>query len=216
MLRRLSCLAAFGLVLAFGSTSQAAIITNGSFEDGPDPGSFTTLNAVNNSIPSWTVSGGSVDYIGTYWQAAQGVRSIDMDGNSPATLYQNLNTVSGQEYLVTFAVAGNPDGPPQVKSLSATAGNGGTTVLFDVNTLPSTHSNMGWVDYSFNFTASSASTQLSFFSNDKPDNNPYGPALDNVRVNAVPEPATLAMSGIAALIVSGVALRRRKSTIAQA
>ena len=108
--------------LAFLSGSQGAranLVFNGSFEIGADPGSFTTLNAVDNSIPGWTVTGGSVDYIGSYWQASNGVRSLDMDGYNAAGAIasQTFATVAGLAYWVSFDLAGNTDGLPTTKKI---------------------------------------------------------------------------------------------------
>ena len=63
-------------------------VTNGSFESGvafSDP--FITLNATDStSITGWTVSAGSIDYIGSYWQPADGSRSLDMNGLSTGAI----------------------------------------------------------------------------------------------------------------------------------
>src|SRR5690242_13851687 len=116
--------AAAAMVLLFNSHSaRANLVINGSFEDGPDPGVFTTLNSGSTAITGWTVTNGSIDYIGTYWQPADGARSIDLDGNSPGTIaQQTLATLSGQTYLVSFALAGNPDGLPTIKTVDVTIG----------------------------------------------------------------------------------------------
>jgi hypothetical protein len=68
-----------------------------------------------------------------------------------------------------------------------------------------TRPNMGWSTRTYFFTASSASTSLTFAS---ATGDAFGPALDNVRLEAVPEPGTLLLgSGISALVLR----RRRKS-----
>src|SRR5947199_114896 len=54
-------------------------VVNGSFEDGPDPGGFTIYYAGATDIPGWTVTQGSIDYVGTYWQPGDGARSIDLN-----------------------------------------------------------------------------------------------------------------------------------------
>lgn len=69
-----------------GSASATTIsIVNGSFEatTGGDPGAgFLTKGTGDTSITGWTVAGHSIDYIGGYWVADDGVRSLDMNGIS--------------------------------------------------------------------------------------------------------------------------------------
>jgi len=106
-------LSAFALVAVAASQASAAPFTNGSFEltSGGNPGAgFITKAGGDLSITGWVVTGDSVDYIGTYWQAAQGVRSVDLNGNDPGGIQQTFDTVAGQLYRVNFALAGNPDG----------------------------------------------------------------------------------------------------------
>jgi len=87
---------AFVAALAAGAVTpmggaQATLISNGSFELGPDPGTFTTLNGGNTSITGWTVGGSSIDYIGTYWVAADGNRSLDMNGLNIGSISQTIS-----------------------------------------------------------------------------------------------------------------------------
>jgi hypothetical protein len=87
------------------------LVTNGGFEDGPEPDpagpGFTTMVAVTTAIPGWTVTRGSVDYIGAYWQHADGRRSVDLNGNEPGAIAQTRRTRPGRTYRVTFRLAGN-------------------------------------------------------------------------------------------------------------
>jgi len=156
---------------------------NGSFEDGIEPGAFTMLVAGDNtSIPGWTVTAGSIDYIGTYWASSDGLRNIDMtgsDGNAGA-ISKTFPTVVGHTYIVTFDLAGNPDDGPIVKTLHVDAGGAPTTYTFD--TTGKTASDMGWASQTFEFTATAPSTTLNFTSM---DTGFYGPALDNVVVTNV-------------------------------
>ena len=95
---------------------------NGSFELGTDPGSYLTLNGDDSSaITGWTVVGGTnaIDYIGSYWDASDGYRSLDLNGNpGPGGIEQIVNTICGKTYEITFDMAGNPDGGPTIKSLN--------------------------------------------------------------------------------------------------
>jgi choice-of-anchor C domain-containing protein len=212
-----AALAVSSFCYSFGAQANVVnnLVTNGSFEDASiDPGGYTTLNAVSNVLTGWTVSNGSVDYIGTYWQAADGSRSLDMDGNSQGTIAsQTLNTIAGQTYLVSFALAGNPDNGPTIKTIQAAIGDSGwQTFTFD--TTGKTHSDMGWITESFLYTAVGTST-ISFQSlTGAPVGDPraaWGPALDNVVVTAVPEASTWAMMVLGFLGVGFVAYRRRPS-----
>src|SRR3954471_2515586 len=118
--------------LSFGiaTAANAQSVTNGSFEFGTDPGaSFITLTAVDNSILGWTVDSGSIDYIGGYWPAQDGTRSIDLAGNSVGSISQLIGgTVAGQAYTVNFWASKNPDGGAPLRT--GTVSFGGANVPF--------------------------------------------------------------------------------------
>jgi Protein of unknown function (DUF642) len=103
--------AAATVAVPLGSAGAATII-NGSFEEGVDPGTFVTLTATDSSsITGWKVSSGTIDYIGTYWTAADGSRSLDMNGLAPGAISQVITGLTfGHQYEVTFDLAGNPAG----------------------------------------------------------------------------------------------------------
>lgn len=189
---------------AFALPSMADLIQNGSFETGScGPGAYTTIAAVNNTcIAGWTVSGGSIDYIGSYWQAGEGSRSIDLSGGNNGTISQTFATVAGRMYQVDFLIAGNPDGAPTLKGLDALAGNFTGAFTFDIT--GQTRAAMGWSARTFVFEALSSSTTLSFSSS---TGTAFGSALDNVSVNAVPEPAAFGL-----LLVAGYAATRKRRT----
>lgn len=163
-----------------GGAYAASLSMNGSFETGADPGVFTPLASVDTtSIDNWTVTSGNVDYIGSYWASSDGSRSLDMTGSdgSAGAVSQALTTVAGHTYKVTFDLAGNPAGAPAVKTLEVDAG--GTPQAYTFDTTGKTLTDMGWTEESFTFTATSASTTLTFTSMDA---GFFGPALDNVKV----------------------------------
>jgi choice-of-anchor C domain-containing protein len=197
--------------------ADAVTVINGSFEDGIDPGGFATLYSSQPSatnITGWTVTSGNIDYIGNYWQAANGTRSIDMNGLEPGAISQTLTGLtSGHQYTVTFSLAGNPDNGPAVKTLQVTAGVGNQSYSFDITTTPSTHANMGWVRESFVFTANATTDILAFASTTTsipPGSLPaFGPALDNVSITPSPLPAGLPLFA-GGLGVIGLLARRRK------
>src|SRR5947209_10953366 len=100
------------LALAVGDEKKSEnLIVNGSFEMGPDAGEFKPLDKDSTDIKGWKVTRVQIDYIGTYWQHAQGEHSLDLHG-SPGIggISQTFKTKKGQKYRVTFMLAGNPEG----------------------------------------------------------------------------------------------------------
>ena len=189
--------------------ANAATIVNGSFEDSPfSPGSFVTFGPGNGLITGWTIGGENVDYIGSYWEASDGARSVDLNGGGPGSLSQTFDTVAGRAYTVTFDLAGNPDIGAELKLLTVTAANDSADYSFD--TTGASRADMNWSNRTFAFTATGASTTLTF-SSAMP--GAYGPALDNVAIAAVPEPATWAMM-IGGIGFAGGALRTRRRSAA--
>jgi choice-of-anchor C domain-containing protein len=177
-----------GFLFIFGlsAVSMAAPFQNGSFEDRiplEDIDPFITLNDGDSSITGWTVERvsaeepGSIDLIGSYWEASDGDRSIDLNGDGPGAISQDFDTEPGAVYHVLFDMAGNPDNPA-LKVLLISANSEEAEYEFDQTGLP--EGSMGWTEMSFVFRASSASTTLKFASSSPPGAS--GPALDNVRV----------------------------------
>jgi choice-of-anchor C domain-containing protein len=203
-MKKIAILAAVLVCLPFmwSAAAQANLILNGSFESGIAPGNFTTIYAGDStSITDWTVTSGSVDYIGTYWTAADGSRSLDMNGLAPGQIAQTFNTAVGQAYRVTFALAGNFDGDPNPKTMTVIASVGGSTQSFTFSEPANwSHNNMGWVPKTYDFTAADTTTTLTFTGDPTvisgwPNGTPYGPTLDNVDVTAVPVPPTVLLLG---------------------
>src|SRR5438046_1935873 len=89
--KRRSILGITGAVVAMvaltGSVMAAGpLFANGSFEDGAYarfvPGyDFGRLPAGSTDLTGWMITGGGVDWVGTYWQAAHGSKSVDLDGS---------------------------------------------------------------------------------------------------------------------------------------
>ncbi len=199
-------------VLALGtatSASAAVSIVNGSFEMGAaiPAGGFISVPALNTTaITGWTVGGAGVDYIGTYWQAADGVRSIDLSRTNAGSVSQSLTTVIGQTYKVYFSLSGNPDGGPGQKvAVTSVSGSLPDIETYDVGAA-NNRANMLWENYSYRFTAFDTTSVLTFASATR---TPFGAALDNVSIAAVPEPETWAML-IVGMGLVGVSARSRR------
>lgn len=188
------------------------LILNGSFESGItiDPDPFKYITAVNKTaIDHWTVLTGSIDYIGSLWQASDGNRSIDLSGANVGVLRisSQMTTIVGTPYLVEFDMAGNPAGAPTTKTMNVTAGP--VTQTFTFNTSGKSFGNMGWERKSFTFIANNVATYLTFSST---TSTCYGPALDNVSVTVIPEPGTFLLLGLGIVGFFGYSWQRRKLT----
>lgn len=208
----------FGLALLGGSLvipASANLVTNGTFEPLPPlgPAFQTVVSPDSTTIPGWTVASGSVDWIGTYWQAPPvlGGNSIDLDGNSVGSISQTIADLTvGDHYVLSFALSGNPDNiavNPKTLTVTETGDVSSSKNFSYLVTGSNTEANMNWASESFAFTASASTTTIIFQSTDTPSSNPYGPVIG--AVSLTPEPG---FYGLLALGLSGVffVLIRRK------
>jgi len=172
-------LIAFSLVFA---VVCGAPFSNGGFEDN-SCNVIYFCTSYGTEIPSWNIVSGSVDVVySAYWQANDGSWSIDMAGDSDGTLTQSFDTTAGNEYHVSFALSGNPEGGPQTKTLNVGASGSPVqtysyTVNFQHNPIP----NMNYAQESYVFTASSSSSAITFQS---VGDQAWGPVIDTVAVTA--------------------------------
>jgi choice-of-anchor C domain-containing protein len=192
--------------LCLPASANPNLITNGLFQDGGG-GSFTDIGSPNTfAMGAWTVTAGTVDWIGGYWTAPVGY-SVDLNGENPGAITQsNIATVNGQEYQLTFYLAANPDGGrTDVKTATVTADSAiaqftATPVASGEPTVAS-----GWTLYSMDFTAGAGTSTVTFTGD--PNAGPYGPVVADVSLTAVPEPGVY---GVLAIGLSGVFLFVRR------
>jgi choice-of-anchor C domain-containing protein len=159
------------------------LIVNGSFEDGPEVERFLPLDEGSPAIKGWVVTRGQIDLVNTYWPAAEGKRSLDLNG-SPGFggIQQTFATNKGQKYRVTFSFAGNPEGSVAEKKMGVSAAGQKEEFAFD--TTGKKVDNLGWVTKKWEFKADGKETTLEFYTLMTEDPN-CGPALDNVIVEPI-------------------------------
>lgn len=182
---------AASLLVVSTSALAFANVANGSFEDGTyTTAPFITLAPGATALTGWTIEGRSIDWIGAYWQAADGSRSVDLNGLAPGAISQTLATTIGNTYVVTFSLSGNPDGGPSEKRLTVDAtGAAAETYTYNITLERNTRSDMRWVTQSYTFAATDSSTVLTFTSL---TGGSIGPALDNVEVMEIVAPTPTA------------------------
>lgn len=203
------------LVGAQGAYAATVTIQNGSFETGTpsNPGNFSGLGfstetAGSGAINGWSIDGGSVDYIGSYWTAAEGVRSLDLSGTTPGTISQQvLGMHVGQQYTVTFSLRGNGDGGVDPQKLDLTFG--GFSRTFEA-----VKASTSWVLQSFSFIYNGGPDEdiLTFAAHS--GNGSFGPGLDNVQIAATPIPGAILLFGSALGGLGFLGYRRRKAQAA--
>lgn len=216
-----------GVVMLFGVMplpAGADMIQNGSFEDSTysSVDTWLTLQAGSTAISGWTVIGtaaatDSIDYIGNYWQASDGNRSIDLDGRSArGGLEQIIATEIGHTYRLTFDVAGNTDGNAfgsGLRTMDVLAIGASTqSASFGFDCTGQSHWDMGWMSMEWSFVADAPSTTLRFLSTTTATPAGYGMTLDNVAIHApAPTAALLALLGLGS---SGGLLARCRRRVA--
>lgn len=204
------------LVLLSFSSAKANLLTNGSFEDATiNPGgSFIEVLPGEEFITGWDVVEEDVHYMGTFWEASDGIRSLDLDGliGSSGGVSQTFSTVAGTLYNVTFDLAGNYANAPTIKPMRVSADGQTQDFFFDVT--GKGPSDMGWTMESWSFVADDTSATLQFLSLTEANGllEGWGAAIDNVAVlaaNAVPIPAAVWLFGTALIALVGFSKRSK-------
>ncbi|PKW16197.1 choice-of-anchor C domain-containing protein [Saccharopolyspora spinosa] len=176
------------LLVAPASASPSAIshFDGGSFETPTVAANTFQGLATGQSVGAWRVTSGNVDLIGAgYWQAAEGDQSVDLNGTNAGAVSQTFTTVPGTTYMVTYSLAGNPEGSPNLKTGKVLV-SGQNFQDFSFDTTGKTTTNMGYVRRQVTFVATSTSTTLTFTSTTP--NSAWGPVIDDVTVKACPPP----------------------------
>jgi choice-of-anchor C domain-containing protein len=160
------------------------LLINPSFEEGPACSCGTTtvphvkMLSGDTRLTGWTILPDSIDHVGTEWNHAHGIASLDLNGGNTGGVSQSVTTTPGATYVVRFALAGNPHkecGSPMSKTLRVSVG--GVSRSYSVDVTNRSFTDMGWTYRSFTFVAPSTQANLVFQSTTA---TPCGPAIDDV------------------------------------
>lgn len=194
-----SAVIAAAITTVFAAPASAAVTI---FSDNFDSYSPLTLNWTPPVASGWTVSGGTVDLIGTGFNdiLPGNGNYIDLDGStSNSGVFSNsVNLTGGVTYTLSFDLAGSQRASTETANINF--GTAGTSVTLG-GSAPLT-------GYDLSFTPAASGIYSFSFENLGGDN--VGLLLDNVSVSAVPEPETYAML-LAGLGILGFMLRRKAS-----
>lgn len=199
------CGVAVVATMAFSGAAQASnIVVNGSFEN---PAVASGNYILTDYLPGWKMDGDyKVEVRNDVAGKAYDLNNyVELDSTKNGSIWQELTTVIGQTYQISFMYSPRMNQPAGTNPIAATwngialpgspyTGAGGST-------------GNEWVMYTFNVVADSVLSTLKFSSGGSSDS--YGGGLDAVSVSAVPLPGAALLFG-SALLGVGV-LRRRKA-----
>ncbi|QAT85179.1 MAG: DUF642 domain-containing protein [Myxococcaceae bacterium] len=149
------------------------VATNGSFENNAIGNfNYVVLNAGSTALPGWTITAGIKVMKNTYKTPQNGVQTIDLNGLGAGSLYQDVPTVVGAGYTVTFYVSNSPT--CTTVSRSATINYGPSSASFS-----NSSASWGLRTYVFNATSTTSRIKLTSTSGGVG----CGLAIDNLQVN---------------------------------
>jgi hypothetical protein len=236
MLRRVACAVLFSATFwsithSVALASPTELITNGSFEVvngyvGPGGSAFVAAGD-SSFIAGWLVGGTTADINNENFfrtwplnpanKVYDGVWAVDLEGSpGPGSISQSFSTVAGQEYKLAFAYSRNifhPESYAASPSAAIVSVDGAANLLKLDITSGLTGADLIWTPVKLAFVADSATTTLTFASNN--GNGYYGGIqIDAVSVT-VPEPSSLVvgcLGGVTVLCLLASAKKRRLAT----
>jgi hypothetical protein len=181
-------------LVPFSSHAQASsnLVVNGGFES-PALG-YGSWN-VFGSVSGWTTQSGCGIEIQNHVAGSplEGAQHLELDSNCPSTIFQNLNTVAGHSYLLSFGYSPRPG----VADNRIRVYWDGVQVA-DLNTSGSGLPDTRWQHVSLEVTASGTSSRLTFADASAADS--VGGYLDDVNVT---EAACSVDPGLPTLVLNG-------------
>ncbi len=197
------------VVVAISAGEARGDVVNGGFEL---PGTGFQSVGAGQTFGGWTCAGpNDIEFVhaepngalpGLEFSAYEGEYWIDLTGvGAPSGIYQDVVTIPGVQYEVSFAMAGNPYSGPQIMNMNV-LWNGGLGGTFSHDTAGRSGPNMGWTVRSL-IVVGTGLDRLQFQATSGAA--AAGPAIDAVSVRVVPAPGVIGV-----MVVGGVVGRRRR------
>lgn len=184
------------LAVSAGACAATNLALDGSFESAAVPsGDYITVDQVGEWISDTSGIEVRNNIAGT---AYDGNNFVELDTYQNSSMYQEIRTRPGQDYLVSFAFR-DRDG--------VDGGSQGLEVLWAGYVVGTFNGAADWQVQSITVHALTRYSELEFRAIGSSDS--YGTSLDAVSVTAVPEPQTYAML-LAGMTMLGVSLRRKQ------
>ncbi len=166
--------------------TRANGLLNGDFE-------IPATDGANYATPpegfGWQlVPGTDFDLMRTYWQPSSGAQSLDLNGFTAGSLYQDFSFDASGNWTISYDLSAAPTGPSS-KTVQVDFGlaDGPLTTLgtYTIDATTRTTADMQWRTFASQVSVIGSATYRLQFTSLTP--GPDGPALDNVRIAAVPD-----------------------------
>lgn len=192
---------------------QTNLLQNGSFEAGP-------VGLALTSIPGWTITRGNVDVLsgspsdpsGVWQQAADGGKSLDLNGTpGVGTIRQSFATEAGRQYVLTGWVAHHYG----TSEAGANVYVNGIPLTALYHNTPNAQGNLRWASFSREFTATSSTTTLTLEDRNLAGYEFGGTLLDGLAVTPAAPQTTVTVldQRIAAQVVSNNCVAPQSKTV---
>jgi len=178
-------------------SASANLVVNGGFEqnDWNYSGSYKKYNAGSNGITGWSIGLRSVDLVQSPYPVLEGRTALDLAGTpGPGSISQNLNSVQGTKYVVSFWALTRENSSAVNQYLFSTFGD------------QSLQFNLSGTYTKYSYVATAIDDGYLSFATDSLNTTTGNILIDDVSVEAVPEPASMAALAFGAIAL----LKRRK------